>query len=503
MHKLPSFIPTTNELLNAFTEKECAKDHLVTVAGLKEQIKKRKKKVWKTLKWKRTYKIHFQTLLKVCGNRKDFEIYHLFINLHSIYNQKIIFNYRSRIPWLANQTGITQRKCKQLLNELIEKGFLRIDFNSHHLQIKSKTYVLTHFGTFQQQGSMPIWASKFDTIEFDGPITINQLKTVALQYKQSQKRYAYLDREFNLTRLEKKSKIQLPNEQLKAIQLYCRKSLANFNPSASLYLNEIQKLFGYTNKSSASRLLTSLQKDHLIVKHHRFQLFRPIHHELDGVKNNGFESKGYFRGRNDNIYRQVANRFFFNSPFHIKIHWAVRLMDRCEKRLHQKEKEYKKDMIQRLQRWIKSKSYTSFDYQNIWIREEFYDSTGVCCGTHTFMEKRQLKASGAIESKRICGTSIQFQFPMNISQSSNGYIVRYEKDGMTGNDEWKIVSPTRINRNDGNRNLTLGKLSGLAYILMKRKSDDASLKNILWTMDQLSPMRGNEIGPIAGQDNND
>lgn len=472
------------------------------------------------LNYTRTFKIHGPTLFYTCKSNKDLQVYHFFINLHSLYKQKYILNYKSRIKWIADNSSINERKCRELLSLLKKEGFVKEDFNKTHLQIRSKTYALKYFKTFDDSNEMPIWAAKFIHITYDKPITLNQLKTLALQYKQQQKIYAELNRVFGI-KSEEKSKIKLSTYRQESIKKYCFESLATFETTSILYLQDIEKLFGYSNKSSASRLVSVLEKDKLLVRESQYKFVRSIKSYEDEI-NEVYERPGGAVKIHDSIYKQCANRLHFKLPFSYQTNRYVSMMETCIKQWSKNKEWANKSSMKEMEEWLKTKAYKKFLNHGInhmvkrsFIKENFYDGKGNICGTHSFTELKKYNIFGKLVKTNQIKNVVSFSNYKISNGNELAYSIRYVKnsDGI-----WdKIPRKNGSNKSSDSigykRSISHKKIGGFIYNHSKKRltASNESIDLLYKYMDDISPILKKDINgkyiaismPVCGQDNID
>lgn len=490
-HYISLGVEKTNS--HIFNEKE--RNNVFQSLSFDEVLKNKKyskEKGVKSVSYKRTYKVYPSSLFKACKSNIEFQKFHFFISLHSLTRNKCIHNYKSKIIWIANQCGISERKCRENINLLKKDGWIWNDFNPKHLRIKAKTHMLHHFETYDPSNAIPNWGIKCITIEYNKFITLNQLKTLALELKQDQKTYAELNRVFRIGEIEK-SKIKLTNISRDILKKYCLTNLANFKTTSILYLQDIQKLFEYADKSTSSRLIAKLQKENCLTIQHQFKRKREVKSFFDEIDSR-FE-KGCMKV-NDIIFQQMANRLHFNLPFVYKKNKFVEFMNVCTKEYFKKVLSYKHIYMNETKEMIDTKRYKGMMKKNgivkRHVKEEFYNSSDILCGINTFIEVKHYNNLHKLEKTQRINNKVNF-----FGDCTNGYMIQWERENEM--DEWgiklkkgkKVIDGIEVGRIK--RSLSKSKLGGFYFMYSKNKlkTDEMSIQFILSTMDMMwsNPMR--------------
>lgn len=238
----------------------------------------------KELAYKRYCRVHFKILFEAIRNEEHLKMYSLYLNLHSLYRKKSIHNYKSRKDDLAKQFGLSPYMFRKYLNVLMTHGF--VWECGKNLEIGSVKNFFPFFGIEKWLGcpdlsmmkvvgkSVPLTnLKKIKNVFFDmsdgTSMTTYQLKTLALEAKERQKAFKYVESRFCRLGLSGK---EYSGKQRRAVAKYhiVDKLAKDKKANIFLYLNDIRKLFNLKTNSGASRMLKMLETNKYLKRKHRF-----------------------------------------------------------------------------------------------------------------------------------------------------------------------------------------------------------------------------------------
>ena len=313
--------------------------------------------------YRRNFKIHISTLMHLLRNSKATKLYCLYLNLHSLYNKKVILDYKSpeKQRLLMKETGLSKIILNKRIEELIFMGILFCKENKHlhigsperymeYSQLTDDYHRKNNDAQALGKDAMKIYQTKFHRYRQRKPITIYDLQLIGIELKLKQKRYKYVVKFFGgreaLRKILKKRDFKANLDLLSSLKKQCAND-ANATKLLNLCLLEISDLFGLDTIQGASKRLAVLEsKGALKIKQQ--------------IKFLGNIKAGYIKPvgnkywiKNDWVLKQEPNKLVFTKPNFKKNVWENVLEEhfeqeqkiKTEKIKAKKEVNYNNDLL--------------------------------------------------------------------------------------------------------------------------------------------------------------
>lgn len=306
-------------------------------------------------KWHRHFKISVRTLLAAAKSPKNLKLYCFYLNIHSLYRQKVILNYKSKYQIIAKKCNVTDRILRTFIKELIKNKICWEDKGALWIGTPEKFARYLNILDNFYYNEYRFYNTKFIRLERKEHLTRQELERLTLKLGIAKKEFSILKKGISdFTR--KKAKSKLLQKEAKVKEYLAEKS----GDELHLYLNDIKNLFNLNSIQAASYKLKTLQGDNLKV-HKQFKYIRKVKLPDKRISNKLFIKNGW-------LIEQLPNRLEFIDDFCIKNNFWSKVISEYHK-IITTLKGYK----------IKSKSKVS--YRNL---------------AHSLFNKRALK-----ESKRM------------------------------------------------------------------------------------------------------
>ena len=383
---------------------------------------KEEKEILKTtptlhLKWKRSYVFHYNILLEAAKNLKTLKAYTLYINLHSLYRQKVILNYKKKKIELAAKCGLSVPTYLQYLSYLKENKLV-VDCCGH-LQIRKINNWIPFLKLDDYYNFDNIFILRQRYFE-NSSVSYKQLQVLALEIKRKQKRYKALN-ELEVDKDEKNliSSGKLTRKTSNVWETKLRQkvssSLASEKLNIHLYLQDIKNYFNLNSNQSASSLISSLEKEGLIEIINRFRYYKKIGKNFRGIP------KGYIN-LNGWMVKQLPSKIVFKKPILTKNKWEI-ILEEEEVKLEKIKKEFLK--AKKVSKGLINFNLSEFNYKIKKnplvtslkkVEEVFIDrSTGEVVHTAHLLEKSTLSRNCKHSVQKLYLTSYNNKFKNRIS----------------------------------------------------------------------------------------
>lgn len=252
---------------------------------------------------KRYFKIHTKTLISVAAKGLELTKYYTtFCNLHSLYEQKVIKNYKSKTHLLKEKCGLTDYEFRKHFNWLKNNGFIWInDWEYKDLRISSIKKWVSFLKLDEDFYDLKYKIHNTFHIKnySEKNITYREIQSIALGNRLKQKLYA-----ISLEISDKKGTSKNIERQLLFENFLTSSDLS----SVSLYLNDIAKYLGLKSIQGASYTIHKMEKDGLIDIVPQFKYINKINSKDMQLERGLFIKDGW-------IIEQLPNHIVFKSTF--------------------------------------------------------------------------------------------------------------------------------------------------------------------------------------------
>lgn len=259
------------------------------------------------MKWKRKFSVHYRTLLEAVKSQKELKLYCFFLNLHSLYEEKTIHNYKTKTKVLLSKTGVSRRLFNIYLNELKAKGL--VWEHKDNLQIGSIEKYAEYFKVNDYFDGLGFYQSKFIRIKRQKHLDKFELENYALRLTLERKRHALV------TQLHRGRSIRkISHVERSRLESKLRNQLAEGQANIDLYLSEVKKLFGLDSIQAASYKLKQLSKKKLLQSHQQLVYLKKVNGGDRRIDNKTFI-------KNNWLIVQQPNRLVFQDPILEETWW--------------------------------------------------------------------------------------------------------------------------------------------------------------------------------------
>ncbi|MEO6303079.1 MAG: hypothetical protein ABIP51_07885 [Bacteroidia bacterium] len=344
----------------------------------------------------RHFKVHLKTLMEVVKSQSDLKLYCFYLNIHSIFKQKVILNYKSKFAFIKSKTNVSNKLIESHIKKLIAAKICWLDPKGKDLYIgsslKFENYLNIsddYYNDFEYQNA------HYLRVTTEENFTTYKLEKTALQIRLAQKAYGILNKEESLPGFGNniiKSKLLLKEAKLK--EYLANKSGDDFN----LFLNDIKKLFGLNSNQAASYKINKLkEKGHLKVIQ-QFKYLEKVNSIDKRVSNNLFIKNGW-------LIKQIQNRLVFlnnDSDLYLKANEHLEIISdyqqTCQNIKALKIKTKRKESVATLSHKLfnkKSLKESKRKFRRLYISKE----TGEIIHEHIFYKVKDLVIRGWREYK--------------------------------------------------------------------------------------------------------
>lgn len=347
----------------------------------------RKKKIFE---WSRTYNIHIRTLQAAAQSPETLKLYSFYLNIHSLYYQKIILNYKSRYQWLSQQTGVKDRELRKYINTLIKHKICWYSDNSEHLVIgtplKFAQFLDIVEDYYYDDFEEIFHKTKFIRLAKLESISKYDLEAYVIQLGLEQKAFALIKKEV-IPRFGGK---QTMSKRF-FIESKIKEYLANNSGDKfNLFLNDIKMMFNLKSNQAASYKIKILKEKGLLAISKQYKYIKQLYNKSNSrLSNKQFIKNGW-------IIEQLPNKISVIDKPYEKNWWYQTIEDFYA--LSQQIKGYKiKNKVKDSNKFLTNKVYNKRALQEC---RRMFKNTYVCSETgevlheHIFIKIRDLVIKG-------------------------------------------------------------------------------------------------------------
>lgn len=286
--------------------------------------------------YRRRYKIHISTLMEVVKDKRQLDLYCLYLNLHSLYKKKVILNYKEKFHILKYETGLSITLLKKYIKILLEENIV-FSPDGKHLHMGSAHKFMRYIGiAFNYLGELlpngeyapdfNYYHTKFVTVKRRKTLSIYELQSLSLELLQKRKRRGFLLKRHGGCRELKRNFKKVGLSQMKSnLETQCAT-----NKTAERYLHlcltEIQKHFALKTKQGASKRMSLLESKGLVRFSQIYKNIRKLSPENLVIP----ESKRFRFIKDGWLIEQLPNSTKFLKPLSEKIWWDTTITDYFE-----------------------------------------------------------------------------------------------------------------------------------------------------------------------------